>query len=240
MKRNGGPILATSLQGPEQSEETPDQRPGGGRSSTKARGSREVQARSSRRPLYDDSISEFRDHLAWARRQASIAFIAGIVLLFGELTGFLYLVTHANDTAASTVLKPLVANLWSSFGVAGVPVILLFSVGYTFLNHISRTHDEMSTADSKRGASLLADDPAVCARLADHLMEVDRNPKLKLDESVADIERTRRPLKSLLTAVLGVVREIMNGRRVRVWAQTTQRNSRKAVDNGTIQRTGTS
>jgi hypothetical protein len=150
-----------------------------------------VAKRSSRRAPYDDSISEFREHLAWARRLASIVFIAGIVLLLGDLTVFCYFVTHTNNAAAFTVLKLLVANL-----VAAVPVILLFSVGYAFLNHISRTHDELTTAFCKRDASLLADDPAVRARLVDILLEVDRNPKLKQRESVADIEPTRRPLES--------------------------------------------
>lgn len=210
-----GPTPATSIQGAEQSGETPDRQHGGGRSLTGALGSRGVRTRSSRQALYDDSISEFHKHLAWARRLAAIAFIAGIVLLFADLTVFWYLVTHANNAAAFTVIKLLVANLWSTFGVTAAPVILLFSVGYALLNHISRTHDEMSTADSKLGASLLADDPGVRARLANKLLEVDRNPKLQQDESVADIERTRRPLKSLLTAILGIVREIMNGRRDR-------------------------
>jgi hypothetical protein len=120
--------------------------------------------RSSRRGIYEDSICEFRARLAWARRLALRCFIAAIVLLVGELAAFGYLVTHASNGAVSAPFQLFVANLWSTFGLAAIPVILLFLAGHALLNHISRTHDELSTADVKRGASVLADDPASRAR----------------------------------------------------------------------------
>lgn len=225
MKRKGGLDLATSLEGGAgQSEESPDRRPGEARISSRRRGPWLA--------LFADSIAADKDGSGWARRLATVLFIAGVVYFFCGPLAIVYLVTHANNPAASALVKLLPANLWSAFGLATTPPVLMFSGGYVLLNFISRTHDEIRTVEVLRGFGWLAEiDPQSHAKMADHLKTWDRNPKLGPGESLADIERTRRPLKAILQTVLDVVTVMVNGRteRARVDAQVARHKSKHAA-----------
>lgn len=225
MKRKGGLNLATSLEGDAgQSEESPDRRPGEARISTRRRGLWPA--------LFADAFAAENVSLAWARRLATILVIAGIVYFFCEPLAMMYGVTHASNPAVSAVAKLLPANVWSSLGFATMPAVLMFSAAYVLLSYISRTHDEIRTAEVLRGFERLAEmDPELRAKLADHLRTFDRNPKLGPGESLADIERTRRPLKAILQTVLDVVTVMVNGRteRARVDAQVVRRKSKHSA-----------
>ena len=233
MKRNGGSTHpATRLQGLEQSGETPEQQsraavepaktPEPPRTSRRGKPSEPPLA-----DICDASISEFRLHLAWTRTCAGRVLSGAIFYFVVLLVGCAYVLTHglASGIAGSPAGEFVAASPWSSFGVAASPGVLLLTVFSFLMNNTSRSHDELTTADAKRAVAQLTNDPSILTKLVDALLAVDRNPKLRGDESIADIERTRRPLRTFFAGINGWIREIVKGRRVRILAEAAEQEA---------------
>jgi hypothetical protein len=233
MSANGGQVPASRRQGAEQTGDTADHRHGGGGQFPRVVVPQEGGPRGSRVRLYDDSLSEFRAHADWARGQAGKLFTVACSLLVIELLilGLLGALANVGIKPASELLTLIGENKLLTVVAAMSPSTLLIYAGFTILNHISRTHDEMTTADSKRGAALLPLTPARIDNLAMELCEVDRNPKLLPDETLADIERQRQTIRPYLTFLRDTVRWLIGpggARRIRNSGGTTDHPDKNA------------
>jgi len=208
MSANGGQIPASRQQGVERTGDTPNyQHGGGGGRFARVVIPQEGSPRGSRARIYDESLSEFRAHTAWARGQAGRFFTVACVLPLIELLlfGLLVALANATNSPAAELLKLISANKLLTITAAMFPSGFLTYAGFTILNHISRTHDEMTTADSKRGAAFLPLAPASVEHLSSVLCGVDRNPKLVPGETLADIERQRQTIRPYLAFFRDIV-----------------------------------
>src|SRR4051812_7201894 len=99
MSANGGQVPANRKQGVERTGDTRDhQHGGGGGRFPRVVVPQEGGSRGSRARLYDDSLSEFRAHAAWARGQAGKFFTVACILPVIEFLIFGLLVAFANAT----------------------------------------------------------------------------------------------------------------------------------------------